>query len=117
VVVPGANTIKAGFSSTEASPSQSSDAGNCHIIPNCIARSRDKRTYIGSALSKCNDFGEMAFKRPVEKGYVVNWEAEKAIWEQEFFNQKAALYVRLSSISLLKEFVVSLHTTDQKAEY
>ena len=75
----GAHTIKAGFSSPD--PAREKD---CHIIANCIARSqRDKRTYIGSELlDECWDFGELAFRRPVEKGYVVNWEGEKAIWER-----------------------------------
>lgn len=29
------------------------------------------------------------FRRPVEKGYLVNWEAEREIWEQSFFEEKA----------------------------
>jgi actin-related protein 6 len=28
------------------------------------------------------------FRRPVEKGYVVNWEAEREIWDQSFFDGK-----------------------------
>lgn len=32
------------------------------------------------------------FRRPVEKGYLVNWEAEKEIWEHEFFEDKAQLH-------------------------
>ena len=57
----------------------------CSVIPNCIARStRDKCTYVGAELNSCKDFGELAFRRPVEKGFIVNWEAEKAIWEHEF---------------------------------
>ena len=31
----------------------------------------------------------MAFRRPVEKGYIVNWEAQKEIWDHEFFDDKA----------------------------
>lgn len=81
----GAHTIKAGYSLLNATSPPSLD--NCHVIPNTIARSqRDKRTYVGSELDECQDFGELAFKRPVEKGFLVNWESEKAIWEHEFFN-------------------------------
>ncbi|OSS53516.1 hypothetical protein B5807_00552 [Epicoccum nigrum] len=85
----GAYTIKAGLVSTHsASPSY----GNCSVIPNCIARSyRDKCTYTASELDDCKDFGELAFRRPVEKGFIVNWEAEKAIWEHEFMGAKEAL--------------------------
>ncbi|KAF1948072.1 Actin/actin-like protein [Clathrospora elynae] len=77
----GAYTIKAGLVANGATPTYD----DCRVIPNCVARStRDKRTYIGSELDACKDFGELAFRRPVEKGFIVNWEAEKAIWEHEF---------------------------------
>ncbi|ORX99549.1 actin family [Clohesyomyces aquaticus] len=83
----GAYTLKSGLV-----PAGSSNLAydGCTVTPNCIARSsRDKRTYVSSELSKCADFGELAFRRPVEKGFIVNWEAEKAIWEHEFLDSKA----------------------------
>lgn len=71
----GAHSIKAGLVISDEQP-------ECRVIPNCIARStRDKLTYVGSQLDDCQDFGELAFRRPVEKGFIVNWEGEKAIWE------------------------------------
>lgn len=78
----GAYTLKAGLvPAISADPSYD----DCHTLPNCIARStRDKRTYVSSELGRCKDFGELAFRRPVEKGFIVNWEAQKAIWEHEF---------------------------------
>ncbi|KAK4902686.1 Actin-related protein 6 [Elasticomyces elasticus] len=86
----GAHTIKAGFSSHLASHQPA--PSDCTIIPNCIARStRDKRTYIGPELTTCLDYGELAYRRPVEKGYVVNWEGEKAIWERSFSNDEGGL--------------------------
>lgn len=89
VVDVGAYTLKAGFASS-SNPSLQKD---CHIIPNCLAKSnRDNKTYIGSQLESCIDFGEMQFKRPVQKGYIVNWPAEAAIWDNEFLNPKAALF-------------------------
>ncbi|KAK3381939.1 actin family [Podospora didyma] len=78
----GANTIKAGFvtgSRTDAP----------RLIPNCIARDRHRKTYVASEFEKCRDFGEIAFRRPVEKGFIVNWEAQKEIWDREFFDDKA----------------------------
>ncbi|KAL1895666.1 Actin-related protein 6 [Sporothrix stenoceras] len=81
VVDNGAYTIKAGFASEDAP----------HIIPNCIARDRARRTYIGSELTtNCRDFGEASFRRPVEKGYIVNWEAQRAIWAHEFGEEAEA---------------------------
>lgn len=85
VIDNGAYSIKAGFSSENPDPK------DCQIIPNCIARSRDKKVYIGSQLSKCRDPGEMVFKRPIEKGFIVDWAEEKAIWDNSFFEATAPL--------------------------
>ena len=84
----GAFNIKAGF--VTSTPSWD----DCQLIPNCIARDRDKHVFIGPQLDAAKDFGEMAFRRPIEKGFVVNWEGEKAIWNQSFFAQNAPLQVR-----------------------
>lgn len=85
IVDNGAFTLKAGFSSPTSSDT-------CHVIPNCMARDREHKVYIGSQLEKCKDFGDIAFRRPVEKGFIVNWEAQKEIWEHEFFDEKAPLH-------------------------
>ncbi|KAF2144922.1 uncharacterized protein K452DRAFT_316067, partial [Aplosporella prunicola CBS 121167] len=85
VIDNGAYSIKAGFATEDA------ELSSCRVLPNCITRGRDKRVWIGSQLEQCKDFGEMAFRRPVEKGYIVNWEGEKAIWEHEFLAQDAVL--------------------------
>lgn len=88
----GAYTLKAGLVPTSFTSTPSYD--DCSVIPNCIARShRDKCTYTASELDDCKDFGELAFRRPVEKGFIVNWEVEKAIWEHEFVGAKEALRV------------------------
>jgi actin-related protein 6 len=89
----GAHTIKAGFSTLTTTPTPPS-LETCHTLPNTLARSqRDKRTYIGSELDSCVDFGELAFKRPVEKGFIVHWESQKAIWENEFFDSSKSAEV------------------------
>ncbi|KAI4225254.1 MAG: hypothetical protein L6R36_004042 [Xanthoria steineri] len=86
VVDNGAYTIKAGFSSS------SPTLKDCHTIPNCLARERDRKVWVGSEIESIRDFGEVAFRRPVEKGYLVNWEAEKAIWDSTFLTQKSKLH-------------------------
>ncbi|SMR49356.1 unnamed protein product [Zymoseptoria tritici ST99CH_3D1] len=94
----GAHTVKAGFSNPSTPPTLSS----CHIIPNCIARSnRDRITYVGADLDTCADFGELHIRRPVEKGYVVNWEGEKAIWERTIFNSKSPVHCDPSQTNLI----------------
>lgn len=87
IIDNGAHTMKAGFAT--ATP----NTDDCHIIPNCLAKDRGKRVWIGSQLSKCTDFGEIVFRRPVEKGFLVNWEAEKAVWDSTFMNKDAPLAV------------------------
>ena len=88
VIDNGAYTLKAGFATAVPNPDT-----DCHVIPNCLAKSRDNRVWIGAQLENCTDFGDMVFRRPVQKGYLVNWEAEKEIWENTFFDKAAKLKV------------------------
>ena len=76
VIDNGGSTLKAGL--VGDSP---------RVIPNCIARDRSRRVYLGSDLAHCRDYGELQFRRPVEKGFIVNWEAQKEIWDQEIFDK------------------------------
>lgn len=83
----GAYTLKTGYVNSGDDTSKKPEAPR--VIPNCIARDADRNLYVGSELEKCKDFSEVAFRRPVEKGYIVNWEAQREIWEREFFDSKA----------------------------
>ncbi|KAF2425267.1 actin-related protein, ARP6 class [Tothia fuscella] len=85
VVDNGGYSIKAGFVTKVPNPH------DCHIVPNCIARDSDRKTWIGSQLDQCKDFGHMSFRRPVDRGYVVNWEGERAIWGHSLFSENSPL--------------------------
>ncbi|KAL8866735.1 MAG: hypothetical protein Q9174_006119 [Haloplaca sp. 1 TL-2023] len=85
VVDNGGYTIKAGFTT------EGSGTGECHIVPNCLARERDKKVWVGREIETIRDFGEVVFRRPVEKGYLVGWEAEKAVWDSNFLDPKSKL--------------------------
>ncbi|EEH45075.1 uncharacterized protein PADG_01225 [Paracoccidioides brasiliensis Pb18] len=88
IVDNGAYTMKAGYAPDQPS-AESLDA--CLEIPNALARTRDRRVYIGAQLStQISDWNEVTFRRPVEKGYVVSWEAEKEIWDHTFFDAGTA---------------------------
>ncbi|KAI1152854.1 actin-domain-containing protein [Nemania diffusa] len=80
----GAHTIKAGYVAADDVAPEAP-----RVIPNCIARDRDGKLYVASELSQCADYSEAVFRRPVEKGFVVNWEAQKEIWEREFLDETA----------------------------
>ncbi|KAI1750696.1 actin-domain-containing protein [Xylaria castorea] len=80
----GAHTIKAGFVTDDGIADDSP-----RLVPNCIARDRDNKTYVASEIAQCTDFSEAVSRRPVEKGFIVNWEAQKEIWEREFLDDGA----------------------------
>lgn len=86
----GAFSIKAGYAL--AGPVSDTEAlSRCHIIPNALARIRDKRTYIASQLdTQVSQWNEATFRRPVERGQLVSWEAEKEIWDHTFFDDQTA---------------------------
>ncbi|PKS12356.1 hypothetical protein jhhlp_001656 [Lomentospora prolificans] len=87
----GAYTLKAGFAPPSGDASTAESDPEPRMIPNCIARDRAKKVYIATELSQCRDFGEMQFRRPVDKGFIVNWEAQKAVWDDELFGGKGGL--------------------------
>lgn len=83
IVDNGAHTLKAGVVA-------SGQMGAPRVVPNCIARDRSRRIYVASELSRCRDHGEMQLRRPVERGFIVNWEAQKEIWDQELLDNLLA---------------------------
>ncbi|KAK6341710.1 Actin- protein 6 [Orbilia brochopaga] len=91
----GAYTIKAGYAT------RNTDLSDSTTIPNCIARSRDRRLYIGKQLESCKDFGSIVFRQPVEKGYIVNWESEKEIWDRILFDEESPLKCDTKSTTLI----------------
>ncbi|KAI0057804.1 actin-related protein Arp6 [Artomyces pyxidatus] len=87
----GASTIKLGVS----------NAGkDVRVIPNAIIRSKgDKTTYFGEEFEACRDFSSLNYRLPFEKGYLVDWDAQKAIWDGIFSEQ--VLRVDPTAASLL----------------
>ncbi|KAJ6565967.1 actin-related protein Arp6 [Mycena vulgaris] len=70
----GGSTIKAGI--VEEGQDEP------RIVVNAIIRSKgDKTTYVGHELDKCKDYSSLNYRLPLEKGYVVDWDAQKAIWD------------------------------------
>lgn len=69
----GAHEIKAGFADQQ-----------CVSIYNALTRARDRRFYIGNDINQCRDVSGLVFRRPIEKGQLYSWEAEKVIWDYMF---------------------------------
>ncbi|RDA95459.1 hypothetical protein CP533_5407 [Ophiocordyceps camponoti-saundersi (nom. inval.)] len=79
VVDNGAHTLKTGLV-------RGGSVDDPMVIPNCVGRDRARGLYVGSDLDKCRDFGEMQFRRPVEKGFIVNWDVQREIWQHELLD-------------------------------
>ncbi|KAJ5580083.1 Actin-like protein arp6, partial [Penicillium hispanicum] len=103
----GAYTMKAGWAPDASSSEEALSL--CSSIPNTLVKTRDNRTVIGAQLSThVTDWNEAMFRRPVEKGYIVNWEAEKEIWEQSFFEDKATARNKNTRITAPEETTLVL---------
>lgn len=96
IIDNGAHTLKAGYAPTPASLTSTEDnisdsLAPCILVPNALTRVRDGQVYIGTQLdTHITDWNEAFFRRPVEKGFIVNWEAQRAIWDHSFFDEKTA---------------------------
>ncbi|KAJ7291670.1 actin-related protein Arp6 [Mycena rebaudengoi] len=71
----GASTVKAGILGQPSSDEP-------RVIVNAVIRSKgDKATYIGHELDNCKDYSSLHYRLPLEKGYVIDWDAQKAVWD------------------------------------
>ncbi|CAL5869391.1 uncharacterized protein PFLUO_LOCUS3620 [Penicillium psychrofluorescens] len=108
VIDNGAYTLKAGYVS-DLPPAEDEALSACSTIPNALAKTRDNRVVIGpQLLTHVSDWNEVMFRRPVEKGYIVNWEAQREIWEQSFFEEKATARNKSSRIANPEETTLIL---------
>ncbi|KAM7298367.1 actin-related protein 6 [Ixodes scapularis] len=76
VVDNGGGSIKAGYTTQDAP----------RIIPNCItkAKSERRRQFVGDQLDDCKDMSSLFYLLPFQKGYLVNWDIEKQVWDYMF---------------------------------
>ncbi|RVX74975.1 hypothetical protein B0A52_01252 [Exophiala mesophila] len=85
----GAYNIKAGFAPARSASDTDALAG-CHTISNALIKTRDRKTYVGAEAQGISQWSEAHFRRPVENGQVVSWEAQKEIWDRSFFDEHTA---------------------------
>jgi actin-related protein 6 len=86
----GGYSVKAGFAPDRKSVSDEEVLSKCHTIPNALVRTRDRKVYVGAQAEDITQWSEALFRRPVENGQVVSWEAQKEIWDQSFFDERTA---------------------------
>jgi len=72
----GASTCKFGLS-TDADP---------RVIPNCISKAKNERrkVFYGDQLSECKDFSGLFYVLPFQKGYLVNWDVQRQLFDYMF---------------------------------
>ncbi|KAH3760812.1 hypothetical protein Pelo_7377D [Pelomyxa schiedti] len=59
------------------------------IVPNAVAKhKKDHQNYVASEIYECNDTFNLLFKRPLDKGYLVDIDLQKQIWDSEFSIQQ-----------------------------
>ncbi|KAG6856228.1 hypothetical protein H0H87_006322 [Tephrocybe sp. NHM501043] len=79
--------------------------GSHRIIPNAVVRSKgDKMTYFGHELSKCKDYSSINYRLPFEKGYLVDWDAQKAVWDGIFSSEVLAIDTAMSSLLITEPY-------------
>ncbi|KAF9020827.1 actin-like ATPase domain-containing protein [Hymenopellis radicata] len=98
----GASTIKCRAVSTHGEPLP------IRIIPNAIIRSKgDKTTYFGHDFTteRCRDFASLSYRLPFEKGYLVDWDAQKAIWDGIFSDNVLNVDTTESSLLITEPYL------------
>ncbi|KAG6447249.1 actin-related protein 6 [Manduca sexta] len=86
----GAYTAKVGFSTMEPK-----------VVPNCImkAKSERRRPFIGSQIDECRDASGLFYILPFQKGFLVNWDTQKTVWDYMF--SKECCPVNFNEIPLI----------------
>ena len=91
VIDNGGHTIKAGFAPVSLETDDQERLQNCHTIVNVLARTKDRRIHVATQIDDPTiQWNDAAFRRPVEHGQLVGWEAQREIWDFSFFDQKTA---------------------------
>ncbi|PIC44147.1 hypothetical protein B9Z55_004615 [Caenorhabditis nigoni] len=72
----GAHNMKVGKSDWDAPK----------LIPNSIVKAKHerKRVFVGHEQEDCSEKFSLFYVRPIERGYVVNWDTQQQIWEKTF---------------------------------
>lgn len=72
----GAYSAKIGFC-TEAEP---------RVVPNCVIKAKTVRSriFIGDQIEECKDLSGLYYLLAFQKGYLVNWEIERQVWDYMF---------------------------------
>ena len=87
----GGYSLKVGYSSQSAP----------RVFPNCImkAKSEKRRAFIGDQIDDCRDLSSLFYLLPFQKGYLVNWDHQKTVWDYVF--GKECFNIRPDNLNLI----------------
>ncbi|KAK4026015.1 actin-related protein 6 [Daphnia magna] len=87
----GGFNIKAGFANNSEP----------RVMPNAVmkAKSERRRPFIGDQLDECRDVSGLYYILPVQKGYLINWDTQKDVWD--YLMGKDCFNVHINSMSLV----------------
>lgn len=56
------------------------------VVPNCVIKAKTvrNRIFIGDQIDECKDLSGLYYLLPFQKGYLVNWDVERQVWEHMF---------------------------------
>jgi len=63
------------------------------------AKSERRRPFIGNQIEECRDASGLFYMLPFQKGYLVNWDIQKTVWD--FIFSKESCSVNLSQFSVI----------------
>lgn len=79
VIDHGGYCLKVGLSS-DAEPS---------VVPNAAVRSKaDRSVFIAQDIALCQNTASLAYLRPFDKGFCVNWDLQQTIFDSVFQSKK-----------------------------
>jgi actin-related protein len=53
-------------------------------MPTAVARTGDSRKYVGDAIDGVQDPSQLHFRRPFDRGYLMNWDVTQELWDRAF---------------------------------
>ena len=72
----GSYSLKVGYSGDQCP----------RLIPNAVFKSKSerRRIFVGSEIEDCKDLSGLFYVVPFQKGYLVNWDIQRQIWDLAF---------------------------------